>query len=261
MQHSNIEKEILFGLLHSTHESMKWMWQIVMGGALVIAVQTIYPDLKVFFSNTPITQHNIQVLSLFFLVYLPFFFRVFYGNNRYIDLNYVEIMFLKNTEISDMVHLNQFTGISRFLDIFALLMHGILFIFLASILANPKEFIIAIIFFLGFNVLYLFFVVLRNGVKIKIPDIKNYTKRMYSKYIHEKPRNDVLILWVLNNFFHAILLLLLYQLIGICFNEIIFIYISIIFLILNSSIDIIYTWEFYFPDMEELAKAISEKRN
>lgn len=264
---SNLDKELLFGLLHNSHDSLKWMWQIVMGASLVIAVQTSYEDIRLLLmlfekENNNIIINSVNVVLLLILVYIPLFFRVFYGNNRYIDLNYTEVLISKQKNFNRIIHLNQFTGLSRFIDILSLILHGILFIILGSVINEPILFIYTMLIFLVINILYLLFVVFKNNIKIHKPNLKHFTQRMYDarkKHLKEKPRNDALLFWIINNFIHM-LLLIITLIFSNTLGNILMIYISIIILFSNSIFDIFYTWEFYFPDVEKFANLIDNKQ-
>jgi len=264
------EKELLLGLLQNTHESLKWMWQIIMGAALVIAVQTSYIDVlnvlqSLTSNNTVITDRNIIVIMLLIFAYLPMYFRIFYGDNRFIDLSYMEAVLLKRKDLEENVNFSQFTGLSRFFDLWSLIFHAILFIYLSTMLNQPFIFIYVATFYLAFNSLWLIFIVFRNGVSIRLPDMSNYTERMYSAVqgnINEKPRNDALMFWIFNNVVHFFLLVIVistFRHYGLG-NDDLLIYICIGLFLSNSVIDLIFTWEFYFPNLDKFVKLSSNKR-
>lgn len=253
------EKELLLGLLHNTHESLKWMWQIVMGAALVIAVQSTYPSVEIIFNSiiddqVIIKSQNIETIIIFCIGFLPLYFRVFYGDSRFIDLSYMEAVILKNRNMDKSVNFSQFTGFSRFLDISSLIIHAILFIYLSSSLDKPLMFIYLATFFLIFNSLWLVLIIVRNDFLIRIPNLKNYTQRMYARVLdscNEKPRNDAILFWVINNITHSVVLIGVIILTQYYNLEELFIYLAAFFLLTNSVIDLVVTWEFYFPNFQE----------
>ena len=146
MNETETGRLLLENLLKNTHESLKWAWQIVMGFSMVVAVHSCYVpflvvldklgivSLESYAGQTPTVQTSMMSLVLFFVVFMPTFVRFFYGDNRYLDLHYLELTHLANTKGAEeyLSELTQFSGRRRMTDILLLMTHGMIFIFLGN---------------------------------------------------------------------------------------------------------------------------------
>lgn len=257
-------RALLDNVLDNTHESLKWSWQIVMGFALVSAVLEAY---KVFF--TPSELPKIQTLHdqtfsflVFLLGFIPAFIRFFYGDNRYLDLHYLELRQWNDSEtyLIDLKHLSM---TRRVVDVLLLLTHGIVFLFMGKALSNPEAFFGTYAVLMATNMLWLITTVNLNRTVTETPppsEVKNLLVGR-DKRETESPRRDrAPRFWIANNVVALLLFAgvyiayiqfpwlgrysLLYGCLGVC--------------ILNSGLDLGTQREFYWPRLDEIYKEAIE---
>ena len=144
---------LLDSLLENTHSSLKWSWQIVMGFSMLAAAQEgfglILPLMQYIRVFSPLDSAPagfslfdcVFSLCLFVLVFIPAFIRFVYGDNRYLDLHYLELTQLAEdrSDESYLSELQRFSGRRRMIDILLLLTHGVIFICLAKALGQTRS--------------------------------------------------------------------------------------------------------------------------
>ena len=142
-------RETLNEVLKNLHGSLKWYWQVVMGLAMVKAVDTLYGLLFVSREGEPL------VLLLFTFAFLPTFIRFYFGDSRYLDAHYIEhrkwrpvAEYLVDTQ-------KKISTVRMLLDITLLMVIGIAFVFMALSLSRPDIFYSTYLALLLFDVLWL----------------------------------------------------------------------------------------------------------
>ena len=253
--------DVLEECLKNTHESLKWFWQLVMGAALVTAVKEAYR-----ITLDPASTQNypgwIKIYAIGLLVgaFLPAFVRFYFGDSRYLDLQYLELR--RNEDAVTFARELQFklTKRRRCLDIAILMWHGVLFLLLASSLARPSVFILIYTFLLLTNCILLA-ISIRHSALRSAPDaeglslavcIKFFLQRICGKDCFNKPVLEIYkapLFWIANNAFAGFLM-------GALFfefykDEEYYMNLFVIFValaILNSFLDLYAEREFYLPD-------------
>jgi hypothetical protein len=271
-------------ILENTHDSLKWLWQVSMGSALAISSYTAFEAFiyisrgsaeseKYFLVQDYFDPKGVAIISIlsYLFVFLPLFIRFFYGDNRYLDLHYIELRDLTKKDLfyfRDAGH--RYSGASRFLDIALLMSHSIVFIFMGKSIVYPDLFSSLVIVLMGANICWLLFVIYRNrnntkkyfitsnGSESLALNAVSNTQKLYGNVETRsicRSRDWVLWRWAMNNLAHLVLvvgiLLLVYG--GkISVEE--YMYAFIVIMLSNSVLDFILTWEFYFPRLDELMK-------
>ncbi len=125
-------REKLNDVLKNLHGSLKWYWQVVMGLAIVKAVDMLYT------STVPkICDESVIAGLCFFLVFLPTFARFYFGDSRALDKHYIEYQKWQSINEKSII-LSRVLRIIMGLDVLLLMLIGICFVFMAPSLANPN---------------------------------------------------------------------------------------------------------------------------
>jgi hypothetical protein len=227
------ERDIINEILKNIHGSLKWYWQVVMGLAMVKAIDTLYDSI---FVKGTFLWGNFAI-PLFFLGFLPTFLRLYFGDSRYLDEHYIEYRkwrsddeFFEDTKV-------KITAKRFKLDITLLMVIGILIVFMAKSLSRPKIFFAAYFALLVFDVVW---ISLTNPKPTPTPDKIELQERYKAPYI-----------WRKNNFIHASIMLAS-GLLWVRFDKPLDTLVLILFVglsISNSLFDILLTNKFYFPPL------------
>lgn len=220
-------------ILKNLHESLKWLWLIVMGLAIVNAIE-VYSK----FLDTDDIKKSVEIFTIFFniesLVFISFLFvfiRFYFGDNRFLDLSYQETQFERGLKSE----INKYSGIKRLMDILLLISHGVFFYLMSSQIGDIQKFLYFFVILLISNVFWLL-IQLLGGINAQHPDI--------DPLIGNAKGSKPMIIWIINNLFFAILIL------QFIFSNIEYKFeISVFLTLLNSLIDITTTWKFYFPPL------------
>jgi len=194
---------------------------------------------------------------LFFLVFLPTFIRFFYGDNRYLDQHYLELILLASYG-NDGEFENELAamhGRRRFFDILLLIFHGFVFVFMGNALKNPELFILIYAFLMLTNLLWLRANVKWNQTKETV--IEGEGIKLIRKEVYVYPDRDrAPRFWIKNNLWHflilGVLIYLHYNAHGI--DRSLYLALSIFCCVSNSAFDLWKTWFFYFPNVQQLGK-------
>lgn len=255
--------EFVNSILENTHSSLKWSWQIVMGFSLVTAVQQAYAAL---FDTAGLSDPALSFL-LFLFIFIPTFVRLFYGDNRYLDLHYLELRRWNNKPEAYLHELrHQLSSHRRFIDIFLLLTHGELFIFLGKAIGKPEIFFAIYVALMIVNVLWLGLSVALN-TRIRVV---NFPSQVKSRLVGNDQRNTSTPrrdrsprFWIKNNIFALLIFGSIYFLrMRGQIEEEAFFGLFIFTSLLNSGLDIVTQWGFYFPNLDEVYEdALQEDDN
>jgi hypothetical protein len=249
-------------VLENTHASLKWSWQIVMGFALVEAVKLEYATIY----DGGFLRTDAQFISffLFCLVFMPVFFRFFYGDSRYLDLHYLELRLKRESAeyLSELKHKLSLTR--RLVDILLLLTHGTIFIFLGQSLNQPDRFLAWYGTLMVSNCIWLAASV-RMNVRVArkkelsvIDDPTSGQVRRETKILTEKTfprRDDAPKFWICNNMICFLVLAIAWS----CYQNahlgrVGFLALCISVCIANSLADVIKMRHFYFPDWDSVVR-------
>ncbi len=230
------ERDIINEILKNIHGSLKWYWQVVMGLAMVKAIDTLYDS--IFVKNT--SPQLTFAIPLFILGFLPTFLRLYFGDSRYLDEHYIEYRKWRPVDEFFIDTPKKITAIRFTLDITLLMGIGILIVFMAKALSRPKVFFAAYFALLVFDVVWISLTMWANSNLTK--DNITYQKRYKAPNI-----------WIINNLIHAIFMFVL-GLFGVRFDKPLDTFVLILFVVIcssNSFFDILLTNDFYFPPLKK----------
>ncbi|MBS4049719.1 MAG: hypothetical protein KGZ69_00755 [Methylomonas sp.] len=225
--------------LRNIHNSLKWLWQIVMGLSLAAAG-------KAYAESLVNLQSGIELHFLLVLFVLTFF-RYLIGNARYLDERYVEFIYdidgmeegpEKEKFIKERT--SKLSGRRQLFDYAVLTVTGIMFLLLGNLVTNPNKFTNVYLFLYFINIAFLVISVVWNTYIEKNKDSLAMAL-VFKSYSYEKYP----VIWIINNsaFLALYYLLLEYFPINLAF------YFFVIIFIANSLVDIYFVWEMYFPKL------------
>jgi hypothetical protein len=231
------EKEKLTrAILKNLHESLKWLWLIIMGLSLVHAIEVYAELLDLRDAENPldvammfITEHTLVFIS-FILIFIRFSF----GNNRFIDLSYDEKQYRQGLK----VELYKYSGRKRTFDIMLLLSQGIFFYFMSFHIGNSAYYSYFFVIFMVVNVLWLIFQ-LKSKINAKDPKPDLLIGNMSGSQVLEN--------WCINNFLFVVIMVCIIAS-GLPYKVLICIGLTI----LNSVVDFCLTWRYYFPSLRDI---------
>lgn len=280
-------------LMASEHESLKWVWTILMAGAFVEAtikfsnllpcgynlLRSVYEFLGLQLLATTetlqaasdvCTNNQMAPYSLgVFIIFLITFLRFFWGDNRLLDAKYKEVVgFLDdltdlehNGEIDEIFeeYIQSYSRRSLVLDACFIVLHGVIIALLGLVILDPYLFSYGYGFLLIFNSIWLILVtVLSMGIR------SNFWANFLS---NGKLTGDLTAMlapwrWASNNIIHAVLLIFLFSR-----NEDSLIFFgqehtvlgwAIIVMLSNSIIDILFTRNAYLPRVKKIYRELIE---
>jgi len=92
--------DLVRAILKNSHESLKWLWLIMMGESIVKAIEKysslLHPeDVDNLFKlvNIFLTKNSLVLISFIFV-----FIRFYFGDSRFLDLSYEETLFRKGLD-------------------------------------------------------------------------------------------------------------------------------------------------------------------
>jgi hypothetical protein len=235
---SDDPRETLNEVLRNLHGSLKWYWQVVMGLAMVKAVDTLY---SILFDE--IGTEKMVATLIFSCAFLPTFIRFFFGDSRYLDEHYIE---LRKWRPIDEYLAETPKKISKgriVLDIGSLLIIGLLFVFMARSLSHPA------IFFASYWALLLFNIVwLTITLRLAVDQVQ--TKSVLQER-YRAPR-----LWIKNNLWHMILMgpclfVMLRTPDSLSWKTLSMEFLLIALCVSNSTFDFGRTGYYYFPSLDK----------
>ena len=236
--------DLVRAILFNLHDSLKWLWLILMGFSLVNAVE-VYAKLL----NPQDAEKPFDLVKMFlveptivFISFILVFIRFYFGDSRFLDLSYKETQYKRGL----ITELDKYSGVKRALDIMLLLNHGTFFYFMSFHIGNSTYYSYYFIVLMVVNVFWLLLQVLA-GINAKYPEPDPLIGNMKGY--------RVLLTWCINNLLFAIIISYvifseLPQGIKLCIG----------LTILNSVVDLCFTWKYYFPPLQILYKSVSNKR-
>jgi hypothetical protein len=237
---------LIRAVLENLHDSLKWLWLIIMGLSLVNAVE-VYARLL-----EPRNVENVSgLVNMFFvehtIVFISFilvFIRFYFGDSRFLDLSYKETQYSRGLK----AELDKYGGRKRALDIMLLLNHGIFFYFMSFYIGNPAYYSYFFVILMIVNVFWLLLQVIA-GINAKYPEPDPLIGNMKGQ--------RVLLTWIVNNLLFVIIIS------NVIFSELSQrMLICIALTIANSIADLCFTWKYYFPPLRELCeRGYSEKNS
>jgi hypothetical protein len=231
----NDPRKTLNQVLKNIHGSLKWYWHVVMGLAMVHAIEKLYDSI---FSRDCSTGFNASLSFIF--VFVPMFIRFYFGDSRYLDEHYIEHR--KWRPINEyMEDINVKISKLRFLlDIVLLMVIGILFVFMALSIADTRIFFSITCGLLLFNIIWLTATSMLNS------------KQRITEIIKQK-RYDAPHTWIVNNSMHVLCMvavLLLVPQTAVFFGTNIQQLVFLCLCISNSIFDVKLTRDFYLPKLD-----------
>ena len=228
--------DLVRAILSNLHDSLKWLWLIIMGLSLVNAIEVYAKlfnpqDAKNPFDllNMFIAEHTIVLIS-FILVFIRFYF----GDSRFLDLSYEETQYSRGLR----AELDKYGASKRTLDIMLLLNHGIFFYFMSFYIGNSAYYSYFFVILMIVNVFWLLLQVIA-GINAKYPEPDPLIGNMKG--------NQVLLKWSINNLLFVIVISY------VIFSDLQYrVLICIGLTILNSLVDFCLTWKYYFPPLHDL---------
>jgi hypothetical protein len=230
--------EVVQAILGNIHTSLKWLWQIIMALALVKGVEIYVSSLESKIINSHFDSFVIfwDINTLVFGSFIFIFLRFYFGDNRYLDLSYLETSYSRGLENE----LEKFSGFKRFSDILLLLTHGIFFYFMSRFINNLSNYLFFFNFLLIVNVIWLF---IQVGYKT------DYGKDLGKKdvLIGRMKTYKPIAIWIINNITTLFVMFLIFF--SSSENKYL---IGLAVCIINSIVDFIFTWKYYFPDLKPI---------
>jgi hypothetical protein len=254
MAHETVEERtriFVDSVLRNTHDSLKKSWQVVMGFSMIVAVQEVYAIMFDGSRWVDPTHDDWQAVTIAPLVFILTFIRFFLGDNRYLDLHYIELRQWGDKEeyLDDLKHTVSPTRCA--IDVGLLLTHGIAFVFLAKSMGEPARFIGVYVVLWAAIVAWLYTMVSMNRRR------KPLISRVESGLIGarreetESPRRDrTLEYWIRNNLACLLAVAGLYWIHSVsAMDRSSFQYICFGVVLANCLIDFWGTHQFYWPNL------------
>lgn len=233
--------KLIRAILENMHDSLKWLWLIIMGFSLVNAIEVYVKLLSLEKVTNPYDLLRLFLVAptLVFFSFILVFIRFYLGDSRFLDLSYKETQYSRGLG----AELKKYSGRKRATDIMLLLSHGIFFYFMSFHIGNAYYYVYFFIILMVVNVIWLWLQILaRIGSNhYKGPD----------ELIGGMDGTKVLIIWSINNLIFAVVLILT---VFSDLPQVQSFFICIGLTILNSIIDFRFTWNYYFPPYHELYK-------
>ena len=230
-------------IIRRTYDAIKWPWLAIMSFALTTATISLSDVLF----RTP---SNFFDALLGFLLYVLLFVRFFIGDGRYLDLFEHKAVKAYLDEDDDTLG-RIFSVRRRTIDTFSLLIHGVIFVFLAQTISKPLYFIITCGILLSYNLCWLYYVtnarVLRTRKTIPAGELDDEHDKIVirKEKIDRAPEK-----WVIINLISVIILGALFysKSQGVfTLSDDVFNYICYSLILANTLVDFAVTWSFYFP--------------
>jgi hypothetical protein len=263
-------REAVAKVLENTHETLKWSWQVTMAFALTQAVSAVsdaiarIPEL----SKTTYCVDEWMTIVCFLIGFLPAFVRLFYGDNRYLDLHYSELKRKWNSPPeSSTQQINSIKFIAErhpplriFSDSMLLLSHGIAFILMAKLSVSFMMYLASHWCMLMLNISWLLVTYCMNKrtVDHNVSPVNNVMVGT-QRNVSESPRRDApVVFWIINNaifgFMAGISLMIMFNADkGVLFYSMGTL--TLIFYLINSVVDL-WQWRFfYWPQLQEIYMA------
>jgi len=235
--------DLVRAILSNLHDSLKWLWLIVMGLSLVNAIEVYTKLLNPQKAETPwgLARMFIVEPTLVFISFVLVFIRFYFGDSRFLDLSYNETQYSRGLK----VELDKYRGRKRLVDIMLLLNHGIFFYFMSFYIGNTDYYCYFFVILMVVNVFWLLIQVFAGiNAKHQEPD----------PLIGNMKGHNVLLTWSVNNLIFVVIIS------NIIFSDIPQRTILCVgFIILNSVVDLCLTWKYYFPPLRELYDREQEK--
>ena len=232
-----------------------------MGLGLAISINACYSVIREAYREN--SDYNISLFFIIanFLIFLSTFIRFFWGDSRYLDLHYRELItqirLFQPGQIDD--EFDRMTGKRRFFDIVLLTIHGTIFIFLGFSVDS-------FYFYVGYAVLMItnsLWLTYNKHLDIKKETIieKINTQRAalgqggtLTKQIKTINSDYAPRYWIKNNFVAFLLMAITYviSLFISGFPATLLYAIMVSICVVNCILDFWKTWDFYFPKLGEL---------
>lgn len=222
------QKEQLKLAVKNIHQSLKWLWQLMMVLSLLLATSTIYSN---------IFSQSSAILPFFFFIlgYLPVFIRFYFGINQYLDTQYLQPSQATSFEDYLLEIKLKLSKTRRLLDILLLLSHSIVFVFWAHSIATIPVFIIFYVVLLVLNITFLYL-------------FKVTADRRNKNFSTTDPAPAF---WIKNNLIHLFILtfvVLIADWLGAT-NSLWYALVCLTLLASNSAFDLRHTRFYYFPNL------------
>ena len=237
--------DLIRAILSNLHDSLKWLWLIIMGFSLVNAIEVYANSLNPQDVTNPFNLVKMFAVesTVVFISFILVFIRFYFGDNRFLDLSYQETQYNRGLK----AELYKYSGIKRASDIMLLLSHSIFFYFMSFHIDNSTHYSYFFIVLMVVNVFWLWLQVFAGiNAKYQQPD----------PLIGNMQSSKVLLIWSMNNFvFASIICCMIFSglphRVGICIG----------LTILNSVVDFCFTWKYYFPPLLNLYEHDKKKSN
>jgi len=245
--------DLISAILQNIHESLKWLFQLVMALAMVNAIRVYGDSLDTLIIHNPydfiIIFFNIN--TIVFISFIIVFVRFYFGDARYLDLSYLETQYFYG--LRDEIA--RFSGWKRFADIVLLLSHGICFFLMSSYMQSPRNYLYFFVLLLIVNITWLVLqLIFKFGdlftelIGLKVEKSTSYRKIRKEVLMGYMENYKPLLIWVTNNAAFVIFLLLLF----LISNQNYALYIALGLTFANSLVDLFSAWKYYFPNLENI---------
>ena len=228
--------DLIRAILSNLHDSLKWLWLIIMGFSLVNAIE-VYAKLlcpRNVENSFDLVNMFLAEPSIVFISFILVFIRFYFGDSRFLDLSYKETQYSRGLK----AELDKYNGRKRTLDIMLLLNHGIFFYFMSFYIGDSAYYSYFFVILMIVNVFWLLLQVIA-GINAKYPE--------QDPLIGNMKGNQVLLKWSINNLLFVVIISY------VIFSELPHrIRICIMLTILNSLVDFRLTWKYYFPPLRDL---------
>ncbi len=235
------EQERFKLVFDNLHSSLKWFWQIIMVTTFAqttrVFAEAVLTKLEKYFSTNEISQlFSISSLAhtLCYVSFTLIFSRIFLGDTRMLDIWYKEDIKTKGLQYVA----SKYSPYKVCIDAILLVSHSIIFIFMSISIVNPMQYSVVVTVFLIVNALWLW----KNKWHYGAGAIDEYTKK------HE---NYAVGIWAANNSIFGLVAILVLFILYANNGTNIWLYITILqfLFILNSIVDYVFTFSFYFPNL------------
>lgn len=225
--------------LKNAHDAIRIVFAVIMAIALKRAFDTVFVVEGAGFK--PLSAFTVTEIVLFF-VFVVTIARFFMGDMRHLDTTYLDPILGEADDVST----EQLRPINRFLDFYLLLIHGIIFYYMATLLSAPRMFFGVYVALILFNAVWLVIASLVTGkrmdVQTALGQLRHLGIRPWLRAIPPQLR------WAINNTLIGLAMLGVFALdagVGVPLFPLL-----VALAILNAAFDYLLTWEFYFPPIE-----------
>lgn len=255
--HWDARKQRLSTFVDETKAALAWVFRILMGWSVAVAAERIYGAVVLGFepARTPLQ------LAVYFLLFLPTFFRFYYGDIRYFDRRTNRLKRLiaeSDAPAGVLARVDRVLSSKRqLLDLTHAVMTGSLFVCLARAIEEPNVFVLLFYFLLLMNCVWLQASIVLNRITVRQVTRELRDGHIIREIQEEQPREDrVPRLWLRNNFGFCVVtalivgLGLVQQWWTLSLSSPRLVVVVVVLGLANSIADIRLTYRHYFPQLE-----------